>query len=156
MSSASDIAREASLRGASNFRTHAVLRAFCRGVATVGVMLSLSRLRALAPLAALTLACGEATPEPYVCSVTAPTACVEPAPTYDDVAPIFAKRCTSCHDGKVDGPWPLTSYEHISGWWDVVRDELVACAMPPPGEGVIMTNEEREKILMWLRCGYRE
>ena len=107
-------------------------------------------------LGTVALACSSEAPEPFVCSVTAPTACVEPAPVYSDVAPIFARRCTSCHDGTVDGPWPLTSYEHISGWWDVIRDEVRTCAMPPRDSGVIMTNEERAQMLMWLRCGYRE
>lgn len=120
-------------------------------------MASAWRLETWPWVAALTLACsGEDPPRPFVCSVTAPTECVEPAPQYSDVAPIIARRCTSCHSGMVDGPWPLTSYEHLAGWWDVIRDELRTCAMPPPDSASVMTNDERAELLMWLRCGYPE
>lgn len=95
-------------------------------------------------------------PAPVVCSVTAPAECVDPRPTYADIAPIFSRRCTSCHSETSDGPWPLTSYREVAAWWDVVRDDLIACSMPPQGSGVVMSSEERDEVLMWLRCGFPE
>jgi len=152
-----EIARPGAGTGASYFRTPVISRLKRQRPTTLcDVFWTLPRAGALLVVAAAAAACSSEDPPPFVCSVTAPTACAEPAPHYDDVQPIFAKRCTSCHSGMVDGPWPLTSYAHISGWWDAVRDELVTCAMPPRDSGVIMTNAERAELLMWLRCGYQE
>jgi uncharacterized membrane protein len=91
------------------------------------------------------------------CTVTAPTACPDPAPRYADVAPVFNQRCAGpCHWGMPGGPWPLTDYAHIADWADVVRDEVLTCAMPPAGEQTDMTDVERTAILSWIRCGYLE
>jgi hypothetical protein len=89
-----------------------------------------------------------------VCTVSAPTMCPEPAPTFADVAPIFEQRCasSSCHSGFVGGPWPLDDYEHISDWQDVVRAEVVSCSMPPADANVPITDDERLTILNWIRC----
>ncbi len=118
-----------------------------------------NRPRTLALLAFAVLAgsCGDPDEEPYVCKVVTPTDCAEPVPTYTtDVAQIFECRCVTCHSGEENGPWPLTSYQHASDWWDVVRDELARCAMPPPDSGVEMTTEERTTVLKWVRCGFPE
>lgn len=87
------------------------------------------------------------------CEVQAPTACVEPKPTYADVTPIIKERCLLCHNGQAGGPWPLSSYGHVADWQNEIRDQVSKCIMPPPDAGVPITTEEREKILMWIRCG---
>ncbi|HET7543194.1 MAG TPA: hypothetical protein VFK05_25145 [Polyangiaceae bacterium] len=88
-----------------------------------------------------------------VCAPVAPTECPDPAPTYADVAPIFEHRCASCHTGIGDAPWPLDSYQPVADWALVIRDELLSCSMPPrDSEG--MTAEERQQILVWVRCGH--
>jgi uncharacterized membrane protein len=90
-----------------------------------------------------------------VCTVEAPTACPDPAPTFADVQPIIQSRCTPCHNGvDPDGPWPLVTYRHVADWADVVRDEVLTCAMPPEDGGIPMTDEDRTAILTWIRCGY--
>jgi len=48
----------------------------------------------------------------------------------------------------------LTSYEDVADWWDSIRDELISCAMPPSESGVMLANDERQRILMWIRCGF--
>lgn len=95
-------------------------------------------------------------PEPAVqCTVTAPTECPDPAPRYADVAPIIGKYCASpCHYGVPGGPWPLTDYEHVADWQDIVRDQVLTCAMPPPEERSDITDAERVAILTWIRCGF--
>ncbi|HKQ69862.1 MAG TPA: hypothetical protein VJT73_11015 [Polyangiaceae bacterium] len=95
---------------------------------------------------------GEATPSG--CSVPLPTTCPVPALHYSDVAPIFEQRCTMCHGRIVDGPWPLQDYEHVADWWDLIREDLRTCAMPPPDAGVAITLDERLTILTWIRCGF--
>jgi hypothetical protein len=106
-------------------------------------------------------ACSSAEPsEPgktaAICAPTAPTECAQPAPRYGDVAPIFERRCASCHNGVADGPWPLDTYEHVAGWALEVRDELLRCSMPPPNSGVTLEPQELARILAWVRCGYPE
>ena len=88
-----------------------------------------------------------------VCSPVAPTECIDPAPHYPDVAPIFEQRCASCHTGAAGGPWPLDTYGNVADWATLVRDELLRCSMPPKDSGVTLTPEERDQILLWLRCG---
>jgi uncharacterized membrane protein len=93
----------------------------------------------------------------FVCSVSAPTACPDPSPHYADVAPIINQRCVEpCHSGLPEGPWPLTDYEHVADWADVVRTDLIGCLMPPADGGVSMADEERLAILTWIRCGFPE
>jgi hypothetical protein len=90
------------------------------------------------------------------CTVQAPTVCPDPPPHWPDVSPIFQRRCVTCHNGMIGGPWPLMQYSHVADWYDVVRAMLLDCSMPPPDAGVEMPDEERVAILTWLRCGYPE
>lgn len=90
---------------------------------------------------------------PLVCDVTLPTSCTDPSLGYADIAPILEQRCLSCHGGTPGGPWPLTSYEHVASWANEIRGQVSACAMPPADAGGTMTNEERDRLLLWVRCG---
>ncbi|HEX2659890.1 MAG TPA: c-type cytochrome [Polyangia bacterium] len=96
--------------------------------------------------------------EPLTCTAVAPRACaVEPPPRYAEIASIVQARCVSCHDGADPlGPWPLTTYDDVADWNDTIRDELVACTMPPADSGMTIPDEERQALLMWLRCGFLE
>jgi hypothetical protein len=90
-----------------------------------------------------------------ICTVQAPTSCPTPKPHYADVEPIFKQRCVGCHNGaSPDSPWPLTEYEHIADWFDIVRDEMLHCSMPPADSGLKMPDAERVAILTWIRCGF--
>jgi len=92
---------------------------------------------------------------PNACKVTAPSACTKPSPRFADVQPIFETRCGTCHSvGNPDGNWPLNSYEHVADWNLEIRDQISRCTMPPPVARVPITRAEREKILLWLRCGF--
>jgi len=95
---------------------------------------------------------------PPACGVVGPTACPSPAPRYADVAAIVDQRCAGpCHSGVLaDGPWPLTDYDHVADWADVIRGELLGCSMPPADSDVMMTLEERLAVLTWIRCGSPE
>jgi hypothetical protein len=89
------------------------------------------------------------------CDVKAPTACTDPNIRYADVEPIIEKRCLSCHDGSTE-QWPLTDYSHVADWYVEVRSMMLTCSMPPPDAGLSMPTAEREKLLLWIRCGYKE
>jgi hypothetical protein len=90
-----------------------------------------------------------------VCPVPAPTACPSPSPHYADVAPIIQANCGGlCHSGvPADGPWPLTEYQHVADWADVIGPMVADCLMPPPDAGVSMTTADRLALLTWLLCG---
>lgn len=91
-----------------------------------------------------------------VCDVVAPTECPSPSPVYGDVEGIFREKCVSCHSGAPGGPWPLDTYRHVADWWNVIRDDLLACSMPPRDSNVTLSDEETQLILVWIRCGYPE
>jgi hypothetical protein len=92
----------------------------------------------------------DAAPEP-VCDVVPPTSCPTPPVYYEDISPILMERCLSCHDGKGE-QWPLTSYSHVTGWYNEIRAAMVTCSMPPADAGISMPAAEREKILTWILC----
>ena len=91
-----------------------------------------------------------------VCLAMPPADCPDPAPSYADVAPIFAQRCASCHTEDVGAPWPLDTYERVTDWGPVVRDDLLRCSMPPSNSDAPMSAAERQRILTWIGCGYLE
>ena len=90
---------------------------------------------------------------PLACDVVAPRECPDSMPRYPDVAPIFAKRCATCHNGQ-DGHWPLSTYQHVADWYGEIRAQMLACTMPPVDSGVSMPVSERQLILSWIRCGF--
>ncbi|HYP91478.1 MAG TPA: hypothetical protein VEQ59_25095 [Polyangiaceae bacterium] len=110
------------------------------------------------------LGCGEggehgSSSKPLTCDAQRVTQCPDgDSPVYADVQPIFEQTCASaaCHSGFEGGPWPLDNYSHVADWQDVIRDELLTCAMPPPDSGVSLAYDQRQRILTWIRCGYRE
>jgi len=92
---------------------------------------------------------------PRECHAERVTECPEPAPVFADVAPIFRNVCASCH-ALPGGPWPLEDHTDIADWQDVIRDDLLTCAMPPPDAGVSLRDQDRQLILTWIRCGSPE
>jgi uncharacterized membrane protein len=93
------------------------------------------------------------TTAPLACDVTLPKSCSDMSLGWADVEPIFEQRCIGCHSGDPGGPWPLTSYGHVADWANEIRAQMAACSMPPSDAGIAMPTDEREKILLWVRCG---
>lgn len=97
-----------------------------------------------------------APPDPSCPFIDAST-CQQPVPSYTtDVVPILDKRCNStCHAPGV-GPWPLTNYQDVLDWADIIGGYIEQCGMPPPDAGAgdgNMTDQERALVLNWLACG---
>jgi hypothetical protein len=86
------------------------------------------------------------------CKVTDP-ACVKPAPHYSNITGILARSCNPCHTGGGDAPWPLTNYDDVSAWSDIIRQDLVDCSMPPLDGGIAISASERLEVLNWVQCG---
>lgn len=81
--------------------------------------------------------------------------------TYKDVAPIFYKNCTSCHNGFGHGP-SMLNYTETAGLTASIEDELKTGGMPPwspdstykhfTGERFI-SDADKNKILTWISEG---
>lgn len=81
--------------------------------------------------------------------------------TYKDVAPIFYKNCTSCHNGFGHGP-SFLNYSQTSPWSTPIQDVLMDNEMPPwspdstythfVGERFI-SESDKNKILDWIITG---
>jgi peroxiredoxin len=84
-------------------------------------------------------------------------------PSYaDDVAPILARRCVSCHTEGGIGPWSMNSYEKVRGWSKMTRQVLLEWRMPPwyadPAHGDFVEDigirpEEKRTLLHWIENG---
>lgn len=91
------------------------------------------------------------------CPFSPPSACAHPDRGFAAIAPLIERACVSCHDGDgtdPDAPWPLTTYEDVADWADLVRNDISNCAMPPQDSGIGLSNDERLAIVDWILCGY--
>ena len=48
-----------------------------------------------------------------------------------DVAPLFTKRCLSCHHTGGAAPWAMSDYESIRKWGPMIRETVRTRRMPP-------------------------
>jgi len=81
------------------------------------------------------------------------------------IAPIFHRRCVSCHrDGEL-APFTLTSYDDILGWEDTILEVIDDNRMPPwfanskPGHfrnDPRLTDEEKTLLRTWIENGMPE
>ena len=92
-------------------------------------------------------------PPAPACPELMPATCTDGTLTYAEVAPIVEQRCGSCHNDQPGAPWPLNTWQTLTGWNTAVQDDLVNCTMPPADGGTGMTNEERAQLVHWLNCG---
>ncbi len=86
--------------------------------------------------------------------------------TYSNqIARILQKRCVECHREGQIGPFPLTSYEEVLGWGEMIRETVDTGRMPPwyanPQYGEYrndpsLTEEEKQLIREWVANGEPE
>jgi hypothetical protein len=84
-----------------------------------------------------------------------PSECPPSVPSYtNEIAPIFASRCTSCHtSADPRGPWPFDNIVDIQDWSSTILVDLDSCLMPPPGASDGLSARERDVLGAWLVCG---
>jgi hypothetical protein len=79
-----------------------------------------------------------------------------------DVAPIFVKRCMTCHRPGEIAPMSLLSYEEARPWAGSIKREVESRAMPPwhadPRYGTFLndrrlTDDEIQTIVAWVDNG---
>lgn len=86
--------------------------------------------------------------------------------TYSNqIARIFQDRCVECHREGQIGPFPLTTYEEVLGWGEMIREVVDQRRMPPwyanPEHGEFindrsMPEKEKELIRSWVDNGQPE
>jgi peroxiredoxin len=86
--------------------------------------------------------------------------------TYSNqIARIFQNRCVECHRVGQIGPFPLTTYEEVLGWGEMIKEVVDQRRMPPwyanPEHGKFandrsMPADEKELIRRWVENGQPE
>lgn len=86
--------------------------------------------------------------------------------TYSNqIARIFNNRCVECHREGQIGPFPMTSYEEVYGWGEMIREVVDETRMPPwyanPEHGKFANDcrlnaEEKNLIARWVENGQPE
>jgi peroxiredoxin len=83
----------------------------------------------------------------------------------NQIARIFQDRCVECHRPGQIGPFPLTTYEEVLGWGEMIREVVDQRRMPPwyanPDHGTFANDrslpaEEKELIARWVENGQPE
>jgi hypothetical protein len=72
---------------------------------------------------------------------------------YGTIKPIIDRACVPCHfdSDAPDASWPLTTYDDVREWDDQIRIDVLNCSMPPRDAGVTMTDNERARVVNWIR-----
>ena len=86
--------------------------------------------------------------------------------TYSNqVSRILQQRCVNCHRPGEIGPFPLTTYDEVVGWSDMIREVVSEGRMPPwfadPAHGKYsndarLTPTELEQLYAWIDHGSPE
>jgi tetratricopeptide (TPR) repeat protein len=94
--------------------------------------------------------------------VAAAITLAQPAPTFNDVAPIVWRRCTTCHRPGAIGPFSLITYDDVKRRATQIRNVTARRVMPPwkpePGKGDFeserrLTDAELDRIQRWIAAG---
>lgn len=81
------------------------------------------------------------------------------------IAPILNARCLECHRENQIAPFPLSSFDDVTGWEATIAEVVQEERMPPwnanPDIGHFrndarLTSEEKQLILTWIRNGCPE
>lgn len=86
--------------------------------------------------------------------------------TYSNqIARVFNNRCVQCHRQGQIGPFPMTSFDEVLGWGEMIREVVTDNRMPPwhanPAHGRFsndprLTDDEKQLIAAWVANGMPE
>jgi uncharacterized membrane protein len=86
-------------------------------------------------------------------AVDASATCETDGAPFDAILPILQKSCIPCHDTSApDAAWPLTTYDDVAGWSEIIEGDVLRCSMPPADGGVSITNADRLALVNWMIC----
>ncbi len=99
-------------------------------------------------------ACGDGD-SPAPCPGVTAQSCPDAVPSYrDEIAPLMAARCQTCHALENDsGLWSLGDQQSVAEWSDTILRQIRTCSQPPLDSGVHLTPAERHALETWLVCG---
>jgi hypothetical protein len=92
-------------------------------------------------------------------STTLPVCPEAGAPSFTDVfTNVISPLCDRCHTpGGQEAVMPLLTYQQIYGKNGVeasaIRNQVLSCLMPPPGQPEVLTDDGRQVLLTWIACG---
>ena len=78
------------------------------------------------------------------------------------IAPMLKENCVGCHTRGGIGPFPMSNYEKVRGWSDMIREVLVTRRMPPwqadPhigkfGNDFSLSPEQTRSLVQWIDAG---
>lgn len=81
------------------------------------------------------------------------------APSFSDVySTVFVPVCQRCHiSGGEESTMPFLTYQQIygknAGEVNEIKQQVLSCLMPPPGEPEVLTDDQRQLLLDWIGCG---
>ena len=109
---------------------------------------------------------GQAVSTPFVAAHGTPVDYVARIPSevsyVNDVAPVIAEHCASCHREGGVAPFALNSHAMMQGWSPMIREVMMTKRMPPgqidPHVGdfrnsYVMPFEDQRKVLDWIAAG---
>ncbi|HEY4308453.1 MAG TPA: redoxin domain-containing protein [Pirellulales bacterium] len=82
-----------------------------------------------------------------------------------DIATILNDNCVACHRSGQIGPFPLTSYDEVAGWAEMIHEVVSEQRMPPwhadPRFGHFrndakLSDQAKEQIFQWVSAGAPE
>ena len=80
----------------------------------------------------------------------------------NQISRIFQKHCVDCHRAGEIGPFPMTTYDEVLGWGEMIQEVVEERRMPPwyanPEHGQFknerrLSAEERQLVLQWVANG---
>lgn len=84
-------------------------------------------------------------------------------PSYEqDIAPIIAENCASCHREGGIAPFALNSHAMVQGWSPMIREVLMTKRMPPGQidghigdfiNDMLVAESDQQKLLHWIDAG---
>ena len=83
----------------------------------------------------------------------------------NQISRIFNKRCVECHREGQIGPFPMTSYDEVYGWGEMISEVVAEGRMPPwhanPEYGDFsndcrLDKDEKNLVARWVRNGQPE
>lgn len=112
------------------------------------------------------VAAGQPVTTAYSASAGTPVSYVQREPSSvsyaNDVAPIIAEHCASCHREGGVAPFALNSHAMMQGWSPMIREVMMTKRMPPgqidPHVGdfrnsYVVPFEDQRKVLDWIAAG---
>jgi hypothetical protein len=87
--------------------------------------------------------------------ITTAPSCVLPPPSFaNDVVPILNRDCNTCHVTN-STLWPLSNYDDVYDWTNLLVPDIEGCLMPPQDAGPeagTLPPADQQTLMKWFAC----